>query len=66
MRTQLEGMQLAVNDSGQEIGRITASFGIAELSLGDDADTLVQRADAKLYQAKCAGRNRVADDQAAA
>jgi len=66
MRTQLEGMQLAVNDSGQEIGRITASFGIAELSLGDNADTLVQRADAKLYQAKCAGRNRVADDQAAA
>jgi diguanylate cyclase len=66
MHTQLEGMQLAVNDSGQEIGRITASFGIAELSLGDNADTLVQRADAKLYQAKCAGRNRVADDQAAA
>jgi diguanylate cyclase len=66
MRTQLEGMQLAVNDSGQEIGRITASFGIAELSLGDNAETLVQRADAKLYQAKCAGRNRVADDQAAA
>ncbi len=66
MRTQLEGMQLALNASGQEIGRITASFGIAELSLGDDADTLVQRADEKLYQAKCAGRNRVAVDQAAA
>jgi diguanylate cyclase len=66
MRSQLEGMQLALNDSGQEIGKITASFGIAELSLGDDADTLVQRADAKLYQAKCAGRNRVAVDQEAA
>jgi diguanylate cyclase len=66
MRSQLEGMQLAVNDSGREIGRITASFGIAELSLGDDPDTLVQRADATLYQAKCAGRNRVADDQVAA
>ena len=66
MRTQLEGMRLALNASGQAIGKVTASFGIAELSVGDDADTMVQRADEKLYQAKCAGRNRVAVDQAAA
>jgi diguanylate cyclase len=66
MRSQHEGMQLALNGSGQEIGKITASFGIAELSPGDDADTLVQRADETLYQAKCAGRNRVAVDQVAA
>ena len=66
MRSQLEGMQLALNGSGQELGRITASFGIAELSQADDADTLVQRADETLYQAKCAGRNRVAVDDAAA
>jgi diguanylate cyclase len=65
MRSQLEGMQLALNGSGQQIGRITASFGIAELSPGDDSDTLVQRADETLYQAKCAGRNRVAVDAAA-
>lgn len=64
-RTQLESMQLAVHESGREIGKITASFGIAELNPGDDADTLVQRADEKLYQAKCAGRNRVAVDHAA-
>ena len=66
MRSQLESMQLAVNQSGRQIGTITASFGIAELAADDDADTLVQRADAKLYQAKCAGRNRVAFDQVAA
>jgi diguanylate cyclase len=66
MRSQLESMQLAVNASGEQIGRITASFGIAELIPGDDAGTLVQRADDKLYQAKCSGRNRIAADQAAA
>jgi diguanylate cyclase len=65
MRTQFEGMRLALNASGQAIGKVTASFGIAELGAADDADTLVQRADEKLYQAKCAGRNRVAVDQAA-
>jgi diguanylate cyclase len=63
MRSQLEAMQLAVNDSGQEIGSITASFGVAELGTGDDADALLHRADSKLYEAKCAGRNRVAVDE---
>ncbi|HEU0160136.1 MAG TPA: diguanylate cyclase, partial [Hyphomicrobiaceae bacterium] len=59
LRRQLETKKLAVNKSGQEIGTITASFGIAQLSVGEDAQKLVQRADAKLYEAKCAGRNRV-------
>ena len=66
MRKQIETMQLALNDSGREIGKITASFGIASLNKGDDAETLIQRADDKLYQAKCAGRNRIATDQVAA
>ena len=59
LRRQLETKKLAVNKSGEEIGTITASFGIAQLSVGEDAQKLVQRADAKLYEAKCAGRNRV-------
>jgi diguanylate cyclase len=66
MRGQVEGMQLAVSENGQEIGKITASFGIAELGPTDDPDTLLHRADARLYEAKCAGRNRVATDEAAA
>ena len=66
LRSQRETKNLAVNKSGEEIGKITAAFGIAQLSAGMDAQRLVQRADAKPYEAKCAGRNRVAADQAAA
>jgi diguanylate cyclase len=62
IRIQLEGKELAVNNSGAPIGKITASFGIAQLGERDDADTLIQRADARLYEAKCTGRNRVVID----
>lgn len=66
LRSQVESMQLAISESGQEIGTVTASFGVAELGAADDAEALIQRADAKLYEAKCAGRNRVAADCTAA
>ena len=39
--------------------RITASFGVAECRESDDATSLLARADALLYRAKAAGRNRV-------
>jgi diguanylate cyclase (GGDEF)-like protein len=38
---------------------LTASFGIAELAPGQSAQQLVSRADAALYAAKAAGKNRV-------
>ena len=41
------------------VGRVTASFGVAECCDGDTAEGLLQRADAALYRAKAAGRNRV-------
>jgi diguanylate cyclase len=63
IRHQLEAKDLAVNTSGEPIGQVTASFGVAQLGEGDDADTLVKRADARLYEAKCAGRNRVIIDR---
>jgi diguanylate cyclase (GGDEF)-like protein len=41
------------------VGRVTSSIGVAEVSLDDNLDSLVSRADVALYQAKQQGRNRV-------
>jgi two-component system cell cycle response regulator len=41
---------------------ITASFGVASASAGSKADQMLEAADAALYRAKNAGRNRVAHD----
>jgi diguanylate cyclase (GGDEF)-like protein len=42
-----------------QIGRITASFGVAEYHMDDNEETLIKRADMALYKAKENGRNRV-------
>jgi diguanylate cyclase len=60
IRKQFEGKKLTIRETSQKIGQLTASFGVAQYRSGDDVDMVVQRADAKLYDAKAAGRNRVA------
>lgn len=45
---------------GQPEGALTISVGVAQLAPGDDAPSLLARADAALYLAKDVGRNRVA------
>lgn len=46
-------------DMHKALPHITASFGVATLALTEDAMALLARADAALYRAKDAGRNRV-------
>jgi diguanylate cyclase len=40
--------------------KVTSSFGVAQLTNGEGTSGLIARADAKLYEAKAGGRNRVA------
>ncbi len=47
-------------DGAQFAGEVTLSIGAASGRAGDTLETLRQRADAALYDAKAAGRNRVA------
>ncbi|MDZ4718295.1 MAG: diguanylate cyclase [Roseiflexaceae bacterium] len=53
LRSQLETIDYP------EIGRVTASLGVAILTANDTLETLVKRADQRLYRAKENGRNRV-------
>lgn len=55
IRTEIEGLEVPAN--GDTL-RATTSIGIASLVGEETADALVARADAALYQAKQAGRNR--------
>jgi diguanylate cyclase (GGDEF)-like protein len=57
LRRDLEEHPIYWND---QMVVITASFGIAEVLLGeDDSTAIIARADAALYRAKQLGRNRV-------
>ena len=48
-----------IHDTEGNAFMVTASLGIAECLEGDNEDSLISRADAALYRAKEAGRNRV-------
>jgi diguanylate cyclase (GGDEF)-like protein/PAS domain S-box-containing protein len=60
VRIAIEG--LALPHPGSPEGTVTASIGVASLQPGADegADTLLNGADQALYEAKRAGRNRIA------
>jgi diguanylate cyclase (GGDEF)-like protein len=60
MRSAIEELRINRLD-GDGVLRVTASFGVASLpTCASDKDALIAEADAALYRAKRAGKNRVA------
>ncbi|GAA0578874.1 diguanylate cyclase [Caenispirillum bisanense] len=59
IRETVAARRIVNRRTNQDLGRVTLSVGVAELSLGEPLTAFVQRADEALYAAKHAGRNRV-------
>jgi diguanylate cyclase len=59
VRRAVMSKELMKRSTGQNLGRVTISLGVATLHKGDTAQSLIARADACLYSAKRNGRNRV-------
>jgi diguanylate cyclase len=59
IRKSVESRKIIKKSTGESYGTITLSIGAAELKASEPVDSLMGRADACLYGAKHAGRNRV-------
>lgn len=59
LRKAVESKEVVNRTTNETLGRITVSIGVAEYKEGEDVNTLIDRADAALYDAKHNGRNQV-------
>jgi diguanylate cyclase len=59
IRTRVESKKLLKKSTGDVLGVITISIGVAQFVPNDTADSFIRRADSCLYAAKKAGRNLV-------
>ncbi|NOJ48029.1 GGDEF domain-containing protein [Bradyrhizobium archetypum] len=59
IRRAVMAKELKKKSTGEILGRVTISVGVAMLKPDDDTDSLIERADGCLYVAKRNGRNRV-------
>lgn len=63
IRTSVMGRELVKRSSGESLGRVTVSVGVAAYRAGDTAVSLIERADQCMFAAKRSGRNRVVVDE---
>src|SRR5262245_25121639 len=59
IRREVMSKELMKRSTGEKLGHVTISIGVATVRNGDTSQSLIERADACLYAAKRNGRNRV-------
>jgi diguanylate cyclase len=57
IRTKIMSRQIKNRSTGEHLGAITVSIGATAYKLGDRARSIIERGDARLYEAKRSGRN---------
>ena len=63
IRQAVEARRLKKRRTGEDLGVVTMSMGVAEIKTDDTVETLIERADVCLYAAKDNGRNCVIDEE---
>jgi diguanylate cyclase len=59
MRLAFERLDLKKKNTGENLGKVTLSFGVTVYKKNERAEDFVNRADKALYQSKTSGRNKV-------
>lgn len=62
IRVAVSSKKIIKKSTGEDLGQVTLSAGVAQYVSGEALTKLIQRADAALYHAKRTGRNKVATE----
>jgi len=65
IREAVMGKDLVKRSTNERLGRVTVSIGVSCWVRGDTPQTMIERADAALYQAKRTGRNKICVESSA-
>lgn len=63
IRQSVERKKLLRKSTNEDLGKITISMGVAQLTPGEDPWAFVERADKSLYASKLNGRNQITVDE---